>query len=103
MVLGFVGLAVSTYYENVSRGEKIESGAQVNVTGKRPVGRPVGGIRSQTPVEGCVTARLRSGCAGSSRGRFPYGYFKLAICLREDYGLRSTTRRFTGSVRNFAS
>lgn len=41
--MGFVGLAVPTYYENVSRGEKTENGTQVKVTGKRPVGRPVRG------------------------------------------------------------
>lgn len=87
--MGFVGLAVSTYYENVSRGEKTENGAQVKVTGKRPVGRPVRGYSLTDTGRKVCDDQIKEWLCGLIVGDgFPYGYRKLAVCLREDYGLK---------------
>lgn len=92
--MGFVGLAASTYYENVSRGEKIESGAQVGVAKKRSVGKPARGYSLTDTGRRVCDGQIKEWlCRLIVGDGFPYRYRKLAVCLREDYGLRINDKR----------
>ena len=89
MVLGFVGLSVSTYYENISCSEKTKNGTQVEVTEKRSAGRPIWGYSLTDTGRKVCDGQIKEWLCGLIVGDgFPYGYRKLTVCLREDYGLK---------------
>mgnify|MGYP003863389985 CR=1 FL=1 len=88
MVLGFVGLAESTYYENVSRPKGDES------VEKKPAGRPSPGYSLTYGGKKVSDAEISEWLCELVEGDgFPYGYKKLWACLREDHGLRINKKK----------
>ena len=83
MVLGFVGLSQSTYYECIGRDIYDNSN-----TSNNPEGRPIPGysydLQGNKIPDEQIKERLLELVAGDG---FPYGYKKLTVCLNEDYML----------------
>lgn len=87
MVLNFVGIAASTYYEYIK--SQPESKEKTNIViSKKDAGRPISGYSytkaskkiSDEQIKECI-------CKLISGDGFPYGYRKITICLNEDYNL----------------
>jgi len=85
LVLGFVGLASSTYYENISREEFM---AVVNNSGKAGVGRPKTQFSYTLDDKKIADEQIKEWlCELVCGDGFPYGYKKLTAALADDYSL----------------
>ena len=85
LVLGFVGLASSTYYENISREESM---AVVNNPGKAGVGRPKTQFSYTLDDKKIADEQIKEWlCELVCGDGFPYGYKKLTAALADDYSL----------------
>lgn len=80
--MGFVGLAPSTYHENISRKPRKQVGSN------NPSGRPAPGYSLNNKGVKIPDEQIKEWlCELVAEDGFPYGYRKLTVCLREDYGL----------------
>lgn len=82
-VLGFVGLSQSTYYNNINRVHKENSGSN------NPNGRPIPGYSYNQKGKKISDEQIKEWLLELISGDgFPYGYKKLTVCLNEDYKLK---------------
>ncbi|AZR73000.1 integrase [Anoxybacter fermentans] len=83
LVLGFVGLSSSTYYENISRKPK----EQADI--RKPSGRPIPGYSFTSKGVRIFDEQIKEWlCKLVAGDGFDYGYRKLTVCLQEDYDLQ---------------
>ncbi|MPM43285.1 IS3 family transposase ISHahy4 [bioreactor metagenome] len=87
MILNFVGLAASTYYEYIKRQLKSIEKTSIAIT-KKDSGRPTPGYSYTKAGKKISDEQIKEWlCKLISSDGFPYGYRKLTICLKEDYNL----------------
>ncbi len=87
MVLNFVGLAESTYYEVISR--KRTSTKPTQAKPSKPKGRPIPGYSYTTDGRKISDEQIKEWlCELIAGDGFPYGYRKLTAELQETYGLK---------------
>jgi len=96
LILGFVGLSASTYYENILRECKDQE--EINTTShtisNNAGGRPIPGYSLSNKGEKIPDEQIKEWlneliCSDG----FPYGYTKLTVCLKEDYGLKINKKK----------
>lgn len=92
LILDFVGLAQSTYYENILKERTVnETQTTENETIKpdnNSGGRPIPGYSLTKKGEKISDEQIKEWLNELICGDgFPYGYNKLTICLKEDYNL----------------
>jgi|SRR5690554_3577401 len=88
MIYDFVGLAQSTYYDNINRKQNDNKGSN------NPAGRPIPGysytLNGRKISDDQIKQLILELIAGDG---FPYGYRKLAICLQEDYLIKINKKK----------
>jgi putative transposase len=92
LVLGFVGIAESTYYEVVRRMERTSSASESSGDEKKSresnVGRPLPGYSLTFDGDKIPDEQIKEWlCDLVCEDGFPYGYRKLTACLREEHCL----------------
>lgn len=88
MILDFVGLSQSTYYNNIKR-EKSKSN-----TSNNPNGRPIPGYSYNLEGKKISDEQIKEWLMELVSGDgFPYGYRKLTVCLKEDYMLKINKKK----------
>ena len=90
-ILGFVGLASSTYYEFIAREAEHNKGTsegQPSIAGSSHSGRPIPEYTFTRDGRKLPDEQIKEWlCEVACGDGFPYGYRKLTVCLREDYDL----------------
>lgn len=83
MVIDFVGLSESTYYDNIKHDRN-----KNNKSSNNPKGRPFPGYSYHLSGEKIPDEQIKEWIMELINGDgFPYGYRKLTVCLNEDYML----------------
>ena len=88
LILGFVGLAESTYHEAVSRMKASTERIGVNSDTPKPKGRPIPGYSYTVDGKKVSDEQIKEWlCELIAGDGFPYGHRKLTVELRETYQL----------------
>jgi putative transposase len=88
LILGFVGIVRSTYYEHTCRNRHSDKGNK-DVIHRDPTGRPIPGYSCTYDGRKVPDEQIEEWlCELISGDGFPYGYRKLTVCLHEEYLLK---------------